>query len=128
MIVDKENSNHILAEEGKVLKRISDGSIYGKEAWLGYTYYLGGVLLTEPLLELPEHFTEIDEPQDEDTVLVDDERPMTATLAVTIPSDSEDEEMTLEQPKRVITVKDYLELEQRVQELEQRLTNQNGGK
>ena len=52
----------IKAGEGKVFRRISDGFIFGKEINLGYTYYLGGKKLEEPLLELPEHFEEIDEP------------------------------------------------------------------
>jgi len=54
--------NKITASEGYVLRRISDGFIYGNEVYLGYTHYLGGVLLPEPLLELPEHFEEVDEP------------------------------------------------------------------
>ena len=51
----------IKAQEGKVFRRISDGFIFGKEINLGYTYYIGGQKLEEPLLELPEHFEEIDE-------------------------------------------------------------------
>ena len=56
----------IKASEGKVFRRISDGFIFGKEINLGYTYYLGGKKLEEPLLELPEHFEEIDEPTKEE--------------------------------------------------------------
>lgn len=52
----------IKASEGKVFRRISDGFIFGKEINLGYTYYIGGKKLEEPLLELPEHFEEINEP------------------------------------------------------------------
>lgn len=52
----------IKASEGKVFRRISDGFIFGKEINLGYTHYIGGKELEEPLLELPEHFEEIDEP------------------------------------------------------------------
>ena len=52
----------IKASEGKVFRRISDGFIFGKEIHLGYTHYLGGEKLEEPLLELPEHFEGIDEP------------------------------------------------------------------
>lgn len=56
-------SNRIIkAGEGKVFRRISDGFIFGKEISLGYTYYINGKKLDEPLLELPEHFEEIDEP------------------------------------------------------------------
>ena len=50
----------IKAQDGKVFRRISDGFIFGNEIRLGYTYYLGGKKLQEPLLELPEHFEEID--------------------------------------------------------------------
>ena len=56
----------IKASEGKVFRRKSDGFIFGKEIHLGYTHYLGGKKLEEPLLELPEHFEEIDEPVRED--------------------------------------------------------------
>lgn len=56
----------IKASEGKVFRRISDGFIFGNEINLGYTHYLGGEKLAEPLLELPEHFEEIDEPVKEE--------------------------------------------------------------
>lgn len=64
MITNNDNLAYTLitADEGKLLRRISDGFIYGKEVALGYTHYLHGELLEEPLLELPEHFEEIDEP------------------------------------------------------------------
>ena len=52
----------IKAQDGKVFRRISDGFIFGNEISLGYTYYLNGEKLEEPLLELPEHLEEIDEP------------------------------------------------------------------
>ena len=55
----------IKADEGKIFRRISDGFIFGNEISLGYTYYLSGEKLEEPLLELPEHFEEIDEPVEE---------------------------------------------------------------
>lgn len=54
--------NKITANEGYVLRRISDGFIYGNEVYLGYTYYLNGEKLEEPLLELPEHFEEVESP------------------------------------------------------------------
>ena len=59
----KIEGTHITAEEGKVFKRISDGFIYGNEIHLGYTYYLGGEILETPLLELPEHFEEVEKPE-----------------------------------------------------------------
>lgn len=65
MTVDKNNSKHIIADEGKVFKRISDGFIFGNEIYLGYTYYIGGKKLDEPHLEVVEDFEEIDAPQEE---------------------------------------------------------------
>ena len=63
--------NKITADEGYVLRRISDGFIYGNEIYLGYTHYLGGTLLPEPSLELPEHFEEV-ESQTENIVDADE--------------------------------------------------------
>lgn len=56
----------IKASEGKVFRRISDGFIFGKELHVGYTHSLDEKKLEELLLELPEHFEEIDEPVRED--------------------------------------------------------------
>ena len=56
----------IKASEGKVFRRKSDGFIFGREIYLGYMYYIGGKKLDEPLMALPEHFEEIDEPIVED--------------------------------------------------------------
>lgn len=64
MTIDESNQNHLIADSGKVLQRISDEQIFGEEIYLGYTYYLGGKLLPEPLLEFSEHFTEIDTPEE----------------------------------------------------------------
>ena len=61
MTVDKNNSKHIISDEGKVFKRISDGFIFGNEIYLGYTYYLNGEKLTEPKLEVIEDFEEIED-------------------------------------------------------------------
>ena len=59
MTVDKNNSKHIIADEGKVFQRKSDGFIFGNEIYLGYTYYLNGEKLQEPKLEVIEDFEEI---------------------------------------------------------------------
>lgn len=64
MKTNPSTPSHLIADPGKVLQRISDKQVFGEEIHLGYTYYLGGKLLPEPLLELPEHFTEIDAPQE----------------------------------------------------------------
>ena len=51
----------IYAQDGKVFRRISDGMVYGKEVTLGYTYYINGVRLKTPHLDIIEDFEEIDE-------------------------------------------------------------------
>lgn len=120
MKIDELNSNHIAAEEGKVFRRISDQVIFGNEIYLGYTYYLAGEKLEEPLLELPEHFEEIDDPQINETVLLDeniilDEDYINEDIALL--ELEEVTEVTVSEPKRQITIADYLELERKVNEL-----------
>lgn len=66
MTQDKNNKSHWLADEGKVFKRISDGMIFGNEIYLGYTYYIGGVKLDEPKLEVIEDFEEIEDENKEE--------------------------------------------------------------
>lgn len=51
--------NKIKAENGLLLRRKSDYYIAGEEVSLGYTYYLDGSKLDEPILEIPEHYEEI---------------------------------------------------------------------
>lgn len=66
MKIDKLNSNHIIADDGKVFQRICDNAITGKEMWLGYVYYLNGKKLDIPVLEKPEHFREVNEEETND--------------------------------------------------------------
>lgn len=61
MTQDKTNTIHYIADEGKVFRRISDGVVFGTEIYLGYTYYIGGVKLSEPKLEVIENFEEIED-------------------------------------------------------------------
>ena len=102
MRIDEHNSRHLTAGEGKVLQRISDNVIFGKEVWLGYAYYLGGKLLAEPLWELPEHYREIDE---EDV----DDRP------VELPDPDPDEEE--EEMPDTITMGDLRKMRKQVEAL-----------
>lgn len=57
----------IVADEGKLLVRKSDGALMGNRITLGYDYYDAGFPLAKPRLMTPEHFTEIDKPEDYDT-------------------------------------------------------------
>ena len=56
----------LIADEGKILRRKEDGWEAGKELALGYSHYklVDGEMVKrdEPLLELLEHYEEIDEP------------------------------------------------------------------
>lgn len=54
----------ITAKEGKVFKRISDGEVFCGEVWLGKAFSIGGEKLETPIQELPEHFEEIDMPEE----------------------------------------------------------------
>lgn len=62
---DEKNENHIIADDGKVFERIADGTNYGKEIFLGYSYFIGGEKLDVPHLDTPEDFREVDEPKEE---------------------------------------------------------------
>ena len=60
MTIDINDNRHIIADEGKTFRRISDGFEMGEEIYLGKTWYIGGKLLPEPIEEKPEDFEEID--------------------------------------------------------------------
>lgn len=51
----------IFADEGWILRRKSDKELKGTFLTLGYTYYIGGVKLDEPHLEVPEDYEEVTE-------------------------------------------------------------------
>lgn len=60
MTIDPKNPKHLIADDGKIIRRIEDKKIYGFEVYLGYTYSIGGVTIDPPRLEKPEDFEEID--------------------------------------------------------------------
>lgn len=55
----------IYAGLGKTLKRLSDGMDFGSEITLGYTHYIGGQKLDEPLWELEEHYERVTIPNED---------------------------------------------------------------
>lgn len=57
------DGRHIIADEGKVFRRIGTEEIFGEEIFLGYSHYIGGVLQNPPHLDVPEDFEEIDMPE-----------------------------------------------------------------
>jgi len=119
MRTDKLNNKHILADEGKVLRRISDGQLFGNEIYLGYTYYLSGEELTEPLLELPEHYEEINDPVDEEAILIDEDTPLEEEPEYTLFSDNEGPEVIEITEREKVTVADFRRLEKQVELLMQ---------
>lgn len=54
----------IKADEGMVFRRIADGHIYGEQITLGYSYYINGVKLDEPHLDVEEDFEQIPMPEE----------------------------------------------------------------
>lgn len=54
--------NHIIADEGKVFRRIGTEEIFGSEIYLGYSHYIDGVRQDPPHLDSPEDFEENDDP------------------------------------------------------------------
>lgn len=114
MKTDELNNRYIVAEEGKVFRRISDQVIFGKEIYLGYTYYLNGEKLEVPLLELPEHFEEIDAPV-EDEVILDEVTDL--ETGEEVPTDEPlSKEPIPDQPQKV-TLSDYRALEEKVKKM-----------
>ncbi|GEM_PF-321273 len=91
-MIQKEKK--LIAGDGKCLKRISDGWIAGKEVILGKAFYIGGKKLDESILELPEHYEEIDEP------LITDFQPLTVDAdSVIVEVMAEQEQPTEEEPE-----------------------------
>lgn len=63
MKIEQITITKIIADEGKILKRKIDGHYYGTEVTLGYNYYEAGVALSQPKLETPDDFEEVDMPE-----------------------------------------------------------------
>ena len=64
MKLEQRTITTLVADDGKLLQRKSDGWVAGERFTLGYDYYEAGVGLAEPRLATPEDFEEIDKPED----------------------------------------------------------------
>ena len=116
MRTDESNNKHLIAEDGKVFRRISDGWIAGPEIYLGKTYHLGGERLDTPLEELPGHYEEIDDPVAAETVLLDEDTDMEEAVRPMIAADASPEppdDLPPEPPR--VTLADYRALERKVE-------------
>lgn len=58
------NDNVLYADEGMWLRRKVDRSVYGDKIYLGYTYYINGILQNPPHLDTPADFEEFPIPED----------------------------------------------------------------
>ncbi len=67
MKIEQRTITTLVAEDGKLLVRKSDGWVAGERFTLGYDYYDAGVGLAKPRLATPEDFEEIDKPEDWET-------------------------------------------------------------
>lgn len=63
MKIEQRTITTIKADEGKLLVRKSDGWVAGEQVTLGYNYYEAGVALSNPRLEQPDDYEEIDIPE-----------------------------------------------------------------
>lgn len=64
MRIEQITISKMIADEGKVFRRKSDGFIMGEEITLGYDYYDAGVGLAHPHAARPEDYDEIEMPED----------------------------------------------------------------
>ena len=63
MKIEQITTTRIIADEGKVFRKKSDGIIYGDTVSLGYDYYDAEVGLSEAKRLTPDDFEEIDTPE-----------------------------------------------------------------
>lgn len=71
MRIEQITTSRMIADEGKVFRRVSDGMICGEEITLGYDYYDAGVGLAHPYASKPEDFEEVDMPDYEAAPVID---------------------------------------------------------
>lgn len=63
MKLEQRTITTMIADEGKIFKRKSDGNLFGGTITLGYDYYDAGVGLSTPRLMMPDDYEEVDKPE-----------------------------------------------------------------
>lgn len=63
MKLEQRTITTMIADEGKIFKRKSDGNLFGGTITLGYDYYDAGVGLSTPRLMTPDDYEEVDKPE-----------------------------------------------------------------
>ena len=79
MRIEQITTTRIIADEGKVFRRKSDGIIAGDIVHLGYDYYDAGVGLAHPHAARPEDYEEVDMSDYEQPVIIDHVRRLNRT-------------------------------------------------
>lgn len=75
MKIEQKTITTLVAEEGMLLRRKSDGWVAGEQITLGYNYYEAGVGLSQPKVETPDDYEEFAKPEDFKTrPLIDQEK------------------------------------------------------
>lgn len=64
MKIEQKTITTLVAEDGMLLCRKSDGWVAGESVTLGYNYYEAGVGLSQPKMETPDDYEEIPIPED----------------------------------------------------------------
>lgn len=64
MKIEQKTITTLVAEEGMLLRRKSDGWVAGEQITLGYNYYEAGVGLSQPKMETPDDYEEFSKPED----------------------------------------------------------------
>lgn len=64
MKIEQKTITILVAEEGMLLRRKSDGWVAGEQITLGYNYYEAGVGLSQPKMETPDDYEEFVKPED----------------------------------------------------------------
>lgn len=67
MKIEQKTITTLVAEEGMLLRRKSDGWVAGEQITLGYNYYEAGVGLSQPKMETPDDYEEFAKPEDFET-------------------------------------------------------------
>lgn len=83
MKIEQKTITTLVAEEGMLLRRKSDGWVAGETITLGYNYYEVGVGLAEAHFEVPDDYEEFAKPDDyETTPIIDQDKRLSHITAL----------------------------------------------
>jgi hypothetical protein len=76
MKIEQKTITTLVAEEGMLLRRKSDGWVVGDTVTLGYNYYDAGFPLADKKLEVPDDYEEFEKPEDYSTPVINQSQRM----------------------------------------------------